>query len=626
MKRVLLFILLMVNGLVNAQNTFQIIPQPVKITAISGEYIITKSTTISFNNEGSKKIADLFVADIANPTGINLKAKKGTSGNIQFILNEQESSDIKKEGYLLEANNNGIKVTANDEAGLYYGLQTILQLLPKEIESTKLEKAKWSIPGVKIEDYPRFAWRGLMLDVSRHFFSVEDVKSYIDQMAHYKYNTFHWHLTDDNGWRIEIKSLPKLTEVGAWRVERHGDFGEREKPKPGEEKTYGGFYSQEQVKDIVQYAKERYVTIIPEIDVPGHSMAAIAAYPELSCTKDPNIWVDPGSNFSEWYGNGTFKMLVDNTLNPADEKVYDFLDQVFTEVAELFPNPYIHVGGDECYKGYWEKNEECRALMKKIGTRHVEDLQGYFMGRVQEILASKGKKMIGWDEIMEGGVSSDAAVMAWRSVEKGIEAAENGHKVVMSPTAYCYIDYYQGERTIEPPIYAGLRLSKSYGFEPVPEGIDPSHIMGGQANLWTEQVPTLRYADYMTYPRAWALSEVFWSPSANKNWNQFVQKTEAHFQRFDMAELNYSKAMYDPIISTSLVDGQLQIEMQSEVPEMKIFYSIDDTMPDDYSTVYKNPFVLPEGPITLRVVAYRNGRQLSHLITLSLDQLRKRAK
>ena len=289
----------------------------------------------------------------------------------------------------------------------------------------------------KNTDYPRFGWRGLMLDVSRNFFSKEDVKQYIDQMARFKYNTFHWHLTDDNGWRIEIKSLPKLTEVGAWRVPRYGQFSERAKPNPGEKATVGGFYTQEDIKEIIQYAADRNITIVPEVDVPGHSMAAIAAYPELSCTKDPNTKVNPGSSFSEWYGDGKFKMLLDNTLNPSDEKVYEFLDKVFTEIAALFPNPYIHVGGDECYKGFWTEDPGCQALMKKMNMKKPEELQSYFMKRVETILKSKGKKLIGWDEILEGGLAPEATVMSWRGIKGGIEAAKLGHDVVMTPNNFC---------------------------------------------------------------------------------------------------------------------------------------------------------------------------------------------
>lgn len=603
-----------------------LIPQPVEVQTASGNFLLTKSSVISYNRPEAASVAGMLSEKLNKPTGFALKALQGNKGTIQLNLNATPDNKIGSEGYTLNVTTKNVILSANQPAGLFYGMQTLLQLLPKEIESKKTVQANWSIPAVSITDYPRFGWRGLMLDVSRHFFSKEDVKAYIDQMARYKFNTFHWHLTDDNGWRIEIKSLPKLTQVGAWRVERYGHFGERAEPKPGEKTTYGGFYTHDDVREIIRYAAERNVTIVPEIDVPGHSMAALAAYPELGCTKNPNTFVNPGTAFSEWYGNGTFKMLVDNTLNPSDEKVYEFLDKVFTEVAELFPNPYIHVGGDECYKGYWKADPGCQALMKKLNIRHVEDLQGYFMGRVEKILQAKGKKLLGWDEILEGGISPGATVMSWRGIQGGIEAAHLGHDVVMTPTTFAYLDYNQGDQSIDPPIYAGLRCKKSYSFEPVPDGVDARYILGGQGNLWTEQIPNLRYAQYMTYPRAWALAEVYWSPKALKNWENFARRMEVYFDRSDMAEVNYSRAVYDAIITTNRKDGKLMLEMEAEIPGLEIYYSIDDTMPDNFSAKYSKPVELPDGPITLRAITYRDGRPIGHLITLKRRDLEARAR
>jgi len=568
----------------------------------------------------------MLLQKLNTSTGFGLKAVQGNKGSIQLNLNSTPDQKLGKEGYTLISTTKGVVISANQPAGLFYGMQTLLQLLPKEIENKEVVNIKWTIPSVDITDYPRFAWRGLMFDVSRHFFTKEDVMKYIDEMARWKFNTFHWHLTDDEGWRIEIKSLPKLTEVGAWRVQRYGHFGDREFPKPGEKTTEGGFYTQDDIREVIQYAKERNITIVPEIDVPGHSMAAIASYPELSCKKDTSTRVSPGSPFSEWYGNGTFKMNIENALNPSDENVYVFLDKVFTEVAALFPGQYIHVGGDECYKGYWAADEGCQALMKKLGIRHVEDLQGYFMNRVEAILKSKGKKLIGWDEILDGGISPEATVMSWRGIKGGIEAARLGHDVVMTPTTFAYLDYVQGERTVDPPIYASLRLQKTYSFEPVPDGVDAKYILGGQGNLWTEQVPTLRYAQYMTFPRAWALAEVYWSPKESKNWDNFIKRVENQFDRSDLAEINYSKAIYDPIISTHLLkDLNLVVTMETEAPGLEIYYTIDDAMPDKYTSKYSQPFQLPKGPVTLRVVAYRDGKLVGHLITIKRDELEKRA-
>ena len=318
-------------------------------------------------------------------------------------------------------------------------------------------------------------------------------------------------------------------------------------------------------------------------------------------------------------------MLIENTLNPSDENVYAFLDKVFTEVAALFPAPYIHVGGDECYKGYWAQDPGCQELMKKLKTRHVEDLQGYFLGRVETIVKAKGKKVIGWDEILEGGISPDAAVMSWRGMKGGIEAAKMGHDVVMTPTTFAYLDYCQGDPTVDPPIYDFLRLRQSYKLDPVPEGVDAKYILGGQGNLWTEQVPSLRYAEYMTYPRGWALAEDFWSPKGSKNWENFVARVEHFFPRFDAAEINYSRAIYDAIVDTSRKGDKLLLTMDSEVPGLDIYYTIDDTMPDDHSPKYSQPVEVPDAPITLRVITYRGGKPIGHLITLSPEELKSRA-
>ncbi|GAB3893272.1 beta-N-acetylhexosaminidase [Spirosoma agri] len=606
----------------SAQQPIHLIPQPVDVQPQQGTFTISKTTTISYNQPKAQAVAAMTAQQLNTPTGFGLNAKSGKKGAIQFDLNATPNPKLGKEGYTLDASSKGVVITANEPAGLFYGMQSLIQLLPKEIESKKPASAAWTLPAVRITDYPRFAWRGIMLDVSRHFFSKEDVKKYIDEIAKLKYNTFHWHLSDDNGWRIEIKSLPKLTEVGAWRVQRSGHFGDRLDPKPGEAVPYGGFYTQEDIKEVVKFAQDRNVTIVPEIDVPGHSMAALAAYPELSCTKTP-VMVNPGTAFATWYGNGTFKMFQENTLNPSDEKVYEFLDKVFTEVAALFPNPYIHVGGDECYKGYWAQDPGCQALMKQLNIRHVEDLQGYFMNRVEKILKAKGKKLLGWDEILEGGISPEATLMSWRGIKGGIEAAQMGHDVVMTPSTFAYIDYQQSD--VDPPIYAMLRTKKSYSFDPVPEGVDAKHILGGQANLWTEQIPTLRYAEYMTYPRGWALADVYWSPKESKNWEKFVPRMEAHFDRADVAQVNYSRAVYDAIIKTSQKNGKLVLELDSEVPNLDIYYTIDDTMPDAFSTKYRQAVELPEGPITLRVITYRAGKPIGHLIVMSRDALQKRA-
>jgi hexosaminidase len=627
MKNLTLILLMLFFGKVSAKvDNLNLIPRPVEVNRTDGAFKLTEHTSIIYNSQDVVPLAGMLLKRINTATGFNIQTGLGKERSIRLVLNNNPDKVIGTEGYRLEVTENGISISANEPAGLFYGIQTLLQLFPGEIEGDTPTNMTWEVPCVKITDYPRFRWRGLMLDVSRNFFSKEDVKSYIDEMSRFKFNTFHWHLTDDNGWRIEIKSLPKLTSVGAWRVPRAGVFGERSDPKPGEAATCGGFYTQDDIKEIVTYAQERFITIVPEIDIPGHSMAAIAAYPELSCTKNPDTKVNPGTNFAEWYNDGTFKMLIENTLNPSDEKVYEFLDKVFTEIAAIFPNPYIHVGGDECYKGYWEKDSGCVALMKKENFDHVEQLQGYFMNRVEKILNAKGKKLIGWDEILDGGISPGATVMSWRGMAGGIKAAKMGHDVVMTPTTFTYLDYTQGDPTVDPPIYASLRLKTTYSFEPVPADVDPKYILGGQGNLWTEHIPSLRSAEYMTYPRAWALAEVFWSPHEIKQWNGFIKRVENQFKRSDIGDKNYSRAIYDPIIRSSRKEGKLWLIIESEVPDLDIYYSIDETMPDDHSLKYSGPVELPDGPIVLRVISWRNGKPLGHLITLALDQLRRRSR
>jgi hexosaminidase len=467
-----------------------------------------------------------------------------------------------------------------------------------------------------------------MLDVSRHFFSKEYVKEYIDQMARFKFNRFHWHLTDDNGWRVEIKSLPKLTEVGAWRVPRVGSFGTNEAPKESEAASDGGFYTQEEIKEIVQYAKDRYVEILPEIDVPGHSMAANASYPELSVTKDASIKVNPGSSFSKWFGNGKFEMYIDNTLNPTDEGVYQFLDKVFTEVAALFPFEYIHMGGDECYKGYWERDAKVQAFMKKNNLKNGEELQNYFTRRVSKILVGKKKKLIGWDEILEGGTPPQgAAVMSWRGIKGGIEASHLKHPVVMSPAPLYYLDMMQGDPAVEVPVYSTARLNDVYAFDILPAEIDSTFVLGGQANLWTEQIPAIPQLEYMNYPRALAVSESLWSPKGKKEWNSFVGKVEEHFQRFDQSGIHYAKSLYDPVIRVKKSDaGRLSIELNAEIQGLDFYYTVDNTIPSQYNSKYSGVIDFPEGADMFRVISFRDGKQVGKLISIKTEDLVKRVR
>ena len=606
-----------------------IIPEPVNYTENSSTLTITNK--LIFNTLTTEKQVVNYITQFRSyieELGIKTTTTESSKSPIIIInLNKGKVLALGIEGYQLTVNTNKIVLTANEPAGIFNGFQTLKQLLP--IPSTSKQPIPiqpLTIAGCSITDYPRFAWRGLMLDVSRHFFSVHEVKQYIDKMATYKFNVFHWHLTDDNGWRIEIKSLPKLTEVGAWRVEREGRFGEkREKPTQEEETTYGGFYTQEQIKEVIQYALDRNITIVPEIDVPGHSMAALASYPELTSNKDFK-YVSPGDKFAEWYEDESFKVFTENTLDPSNEKTYEFLDKIFTEVASLFPGQYIHMGGDECYHGFWVENPKVQKFMKKNSLANSEELQSYFVQKVGEIITSKGKKMIGWDEILEGGLANNAAIMSWQGMEGGIKAAKLKHPVVMTPTTFCYLDYSQGDHNVENWIYKKLSLKKTYSFDPVPTGIDPQYIMGGQGNLWTEVIPNIEFAFYMTYPRAFAIAETLWSPKTKKKWSSFIRRTEIHFERFDFGKTNICKAVYEPIVSVYEKEGKVYCELSNNVLNTQIYYSINNTYPVNYALKYSDPFEIKNGEFNLRTQTFRNDKALGRELIISREEIIKRIK
>jgi len=622
--------LLMLFGVHTLFSQHTLIPQPASFEAGNAKvvFLLDSLTVLEYPMDNPEIYAHVTDFQIfLKAKGLDIYKRDSQPGAPKILVQLEESliSRCGKEGYILKVTRDKILIQAVDAQGIFYGIQTLKQLLPPDFgKRLPHDGSTVFIPTCTITDYPRFQWRGLMLDVSRHFFPPDDVKAFIDQMATYKFNRLHWHLTDDEGWRIEIKSRPKLTEVGAWRVERTGRFGaQRAYPHPGEPATYGGFYTQEEIKDIIQYAADRHITIVPEIDMPGHSMAALAAYPELSTQKKPKF-VNPGAKFAEWYGNGKFKMLIENTLNPADEAVYRFIDDVFTEVASLFPGTYIHMGGDECYKGYWEESADVQAFMKETNLADSHELQAYFVGRVHEIIRSKGKKMIGWDEILEGELPTDVAVMSWRGMKGGIEAASMGHAVVMSPTTFAYLDYTQGDHSEENPIYNDLYLEKVYQFDPMPEGIRADLILGGQGNLWTEAIPTLDFAFYMTYPRAFALAECLWSPKYAKDWNDFVRRTEDHFLRFDVGGVNICKAVYDPQIELFKEGDKLMCKLSNPIPDLEIYYSIDNTYPVKYSQRYVGPFEIPEGYLSLRTQCYREGKAIGRALNIPRITLSKR--
>lgn len=633
MKRItpiLLFLMLLTFTVVEAQH--QLIPAPRSYEVSDGELMINQGLELQqlSENEELKKQLDLFTSEFKK-MGIDLGSVSGDSTGVKTLkigLNETAEDTLGVEGYHLVIEPEGILLMANSTAGTFNGLQTLKQMFPAKREVTEEgDLLPVKIQSCIIMDAPRFGWRGLMLDVSRHFFTVDEIKAYLDQMAAYKFNVFHWHLTDDQGWRIEIKTFPKLTEVGAWRVERHGRFGtERAAPKKSEKTTYGGFYTQEEIKDVVAYAAARNITILPEIDVPGHSMALLAAYPQYSTLKQFKH-VNPGSKFVDWLGNGKFKMNVENTLNPADPAVYAFLDMVFDEIASLFPGEYIHMGGDECYHGFWEEDPKVREFMAKNNIANSGELQSYFVKRIEKIISSKGKKMIGWDEILEGGLADGAAVMSWRSMKGGIEAAGMGHEVVMTPAPFTYLDYTQGDYSVENKIYADLSLQTTYSFDPVPELIlDPELVLGGQGNLWTEDIPTLSFAFYMTYPRALALSESLWSSKENKNWESFLERTVTHIERFDQKNVNIAKTIYEPQVRVYKDGNKLMCELKNLFSDIDMYYTLNNTYPVTFGNKYEGPFELPKGDYSLRVQSFKNGKSVERLLQIHRKDLESRAK
>ena len=596
-----------------------IIPQPVSVSMQKGYFLLDPQNAVISSDNYASDVAS-FLSELLYQSydfhvkKSNIKTTPIQSG-IVLNLNKTHNAAIGDEGYTLKINSQQVTLSANKAKGLFYGIQTLMQLLPpKNNNPVQTKNNSFKIPCVEITDYPRFRYRGLMLDVSRHFFSKEFIKKYIDEMAKYKFNVFHWHLTDDQGWRIEIKGLPELTGVGAWRVPRTGKWGTFTFAQPGERATDGGYYTQDDIREIVKYAKQRYIDILPEIDVPAHSLALIAAYPDLSCTKaqyDVSPQYAPDS--------------LDDVLCIANDSTWLILDKIFTQVAQLFPYEYIHTGGDEANRHFWMKDPKDIALMKREGITKPEELQSYFEKKLEKLIISKGKKMIGWDEIVEGGLAQEAVVMSWRGKKGGIEAAKMGHEVIMTPILETYLSRKQGDVSVEPFGPGLLRLSTCYNFEPVPEGVDSTLILGGQASTWTEKIPNYRHLEYMTWPRALAISEVLWSPKKLRNWPDFAQRVEQHFAYLDADTVKYSRSMYDPIITAvEESDESIKINITTEMPGLTIYYTFDGTDPDNFYPVYPGaPLNIPKGASEIRAVSYQGGRLVSRQVNYLVSDLKK---
>lgn len=598
-----------------------ITPLPLELTKKDGVFDLSGSVVFVVNDSEVDKVSAYFAAKINKSTGYILKTvkEKPSSGFINLSINSD--IPVNDEGYLLDVTPNGVDIQAKTAQGLFYGMQTVMQLLPAEIESsTVVKNIAWEIPAVTVKDEPRFKYRGMHLDVCRHFVDVDFIKKELDVLALFKINKFHWHLTEDQGWRIEIKKYPKLTEMGAVRTE-------------GEGNKYGPyFYTQEQVKDIVAYAKERFIEVIPEVELPGHAVAALNAYPQLSCTGKPievrNVW-----------GVATDVYCAGN------DSVFQFLEDVIAEVIPLFESEYFHIGGDECPKLRWEKCPKCQARIKELGltkdAKHTaeEKLQSYFVQRIEKFLLKNNKKMIGWDEILEGGLAPSATVMSWRGEEGGIASANMGHDVIMTPGNWLYLDKYQGDSKLLPVTIGGfLSLEKVYGYEPVPEAIAEDkkhHILGAQANVWTEYKYNGDNMEYDIYPRILALAELNWTPKDKKDYKDFERRMDNHRVRLDMHNINY----YIPIpedkgshtinywgssvsapFSCNFVafTDQKTLEFKTTEPA-RIVYTTDGSEPTLNSDVYNAPLTFTENT-TLKLRSVLISDKMSPVRTIILEK------
>ncbi|MGL5317172.1 MAG: beta-N-acetylhexosaminidase [Bacteroidales bacterium] len=571
---------------------YKIVPQPNELVAKSGkisfapgsEYQIVVSDT-SFNNV-AQQLQTLLVEKY------KLKPTTGNGLKIQF----EQVATVPAEGYQLTVGNDGIKIEASAPNGAFYAFQSLIQMLPTTYSYTKTPEAV--LNGVQINDAPRFSYRGTHLDVARHFVTTDSIKRFIDILAMHKINTFHWHLTEDQGWRIEIKKYPKLTEIGSKRARTVSAGGYDNTP-------HGGYYSQDEVREIVQYAADRYITVIPEIDLPGHMLAALASYPELGCT---------GKNYKVAETWGVF----DDVLCAGNPTMLPFIYDIFDEVLPLFPSKYIHIGGDECPKVRWEKCPKCQAKIRELGLKSdsihsaEERLQSYITKSVEKYLNDKGKALLGWDEIIEGGLSETATVMAWRGSNYAFEAAESGNDAILSPTTHCYFDYYQSDDTeLEPQAIGGcITLERAYSFQPLPESVRPEiakHILGVQANIWTEYMKTFRQVEYMLLPRLAALSEAGWS-NQPKDYDQFLIRVAALAKHYDEKNFNYAKHVFDvhKKLLRDTVNNSQSLEL-SALDGGVIHYTTDGTVPTEQSPRYTTPVAIDQ-TMEVKAAAFRDGK------------------
>jgi hexosaminidase len=571
--------LLLTMNLAAQTNKINIIPKPQEIKILDGDFLISSSTQILYD-EHTKNIAQYFADEVDALYGLKLKFEKssGKPNNnfIELRLTKLDYSS-KKEAYYLNITKDKVLITANEPNGIFYGLQSLRQLLP--VEKNLKNKNELIVSAVEIKDYPRFVHRGLNLDCCRHFMEKDFVKRYIDLLAYHKMNVLHWHLTEDQAWRIEIMKYPELTEIGAFRKYDDGTI-------------YGGYYTQSDIKEVVEYAASRFITVIPEIELPGHSTAAIATYPHLSCTGGP-------------FDVGTLWGVYKDIYCAGNEETFKFLVDVLTEVIELFPSTYIHIGGDEAPKDRWKECSKCQQRIKDEGLADEHELQSYFLTRIEKFLNSKGRQIIGWDEILEGGLAPGATVQSWRGTKGAIEAAKMGHDVIVSPTSHCYFDY---------PIET-TDVPKVYSFDPIPSELtaeEVKHVLGTEANMWTEYAPQ-EVVDYRLFPRIVALSEVAWTELENKSYDDFNSRLQNHFDKLDELNVNYafeiSPVKIQPVFDES--KNNFIITLENQHPQFDMYYTLDGKEPTTKSTKYTTPINVNKSSI-LKIALYRGDKKVGY--------------
>jgi len=577
----------------------EIIPAPSNQIVGKGQFILNSSTGISYNDD-FKISAEFLKFYVETGSTIDLQENH----DISFV---KDSTIKNPEGYQLLVSTKSIEIKANTDQGAFYAVQSLRQLLPPEFENGTFKDNKVAIPVVSIKDEPHFKYRGMHLDVGRHMFPVAFIKKYIDAIAMLKMNTFHWHLTEDQGWRIEIKKYPKLQEIAAFRNETLIGRAHAE-PEQFDGKRYGGYYTQEEIKDVVAYAQKRFVTIIPEIEMPGHSQAVIAAYPELGCTGEQVEVATKWGVFEDIYCT--------------KEGTFNFLEDVLDEVMALFPSQYIHIGGDEAPKAHWKACKVCQQRIKDEDLKDEHELQSYFISRIEKYLNSKGRQIIGWDEILEGGLAPNATVMSWRGIDGAIEAAKQHHDVVMTPGSHCYFDHYQSLNEDEPLAIGGfLPLEKVYSFNPIPDELTPQEskfVLGAQGNVWTEYMHDFKHVEYMVFPRILAMSEVDWSKPENKNYEDFASRVEHFFNRLDALDINYANHLYE-VEGQPVSDGnQMSYELKTFTKGKTIKYTLDGSEPSLESEDYMGAIPITHG-VTIKAAVFNSEKQLGNTFTQPIN-------